>query len=116
MSGIDDLDNLTAEDLACAGLHRVVDGFEDWSIFTVAERHELLIAAVAQNEALKRRERRREEARQIRLVKAAQKAGLQVKRAVIDGVTVEFGQPEAIPATPPPLDELETTEQLRSLM
>lgn len=80
------------------------------------EQHEFLIAAIAQVEALKRRQRRREETRQIRIVKAAQKAGLQVKCAVIDGVAVEFGQPEAIPATPPLLDELETTEQLRSLM
>jgi hypothetical protein len=79
------------------------------------ERRDSLIAAVAQIEALKRRERRREEARQIRLVKAAQKAGLQVMRAVIDGIAVELGQPEAIPATPP-LDEIETPEQLRRLI
>jgi predicted Fe-S protein YdhL (DUF1289 family) len=118
MSGDGDLDisKLSAEDLACAGLYRVDDGSQNWSIFTAAERRESLIAGGAHIEALKRRQRRREEGRQIRVVKAAQKAGLQVKCAVIGGVTVEFGQPEAIAATPPPLDELATTEQLQRLM
>ena len=91
----------------------------DWSVFTVAERHEALIAEATEDEARKRRERRqdqrREEARQLRLIKAVQKAGLPVKRAVIGGVAVEFGQPETTP-TLTPLEEIETPEQLRRLI
>jgi predicted Fe-S protein YdhL (DUF1289 family) len=92
MTGPGHLSGFTAEDFACAGLHRVADGFEDWSIFTAAERHESLIAAVAQEAALQRRGRRQEEARQIRVIKAMQKAGLPVSRAVVSGVDLEFSQ------------------------
>jgi hypothetical protein len=108
------LSDFTAEDLACAGLHRAVDGCEDWSIFIAAEQHDSLIAAVAKVEALKRRDRRQERAREIAAIKALQKAGLPVRSAVIDGVRVEFGQRDP---TPTPADpEIETPEQLRRLI
>jgi hypothetical protein len=112
MAVSDDLGDFTAEDLACAGFRRVGDG-EDLIMFTTAERHASLIAAITHIEALKCRQRRREEARQIRIIKAAQKAGLPVKRAVIDGVTVEFGTDTPLA---PPNPEIETPEQLRRLI
>lgn len=95
-----DRDELTAEDLACAGLKRVGD--DDWSVFTVAERHAALIAAATEMEALKRRERRqdqrREVAREIAVLKTMQQKGLPIRCAVVDGVAVEFGRPEPEPA------------------
>jgi hypothetical protein len=50
--------------------------------------------------AINKRARRRELAREIATIKAMQKAGLPVRRAVVDGVTVELGQvePAATPA------------------
>jgi hypothetical protein len=47
---------------------------------------------------IKRRERRERIAHDLAVVKAAERAGLPVKRAAIDGVDLEFGQPA--PATP----------------
>lgn len=93
-----DLDNLTAQDLACLGLHRADD---QWS-FEAIEREidpdaddRALMAFAASSAALQRRERRERQAREIAVVKAVQKAGLPVRRAVIDGVDLEFGEPEA---------------------
>ena len=94
---LDDLADLDAEDLSCLGLRRVSD--DDWSVFSAAERRERDVEYVRAMGAQKRRERREEQAREIAVIKAAQKAGLSVKRAVIGGVTVEFGQPEAAAPT-----------------
>lgn len=47
-------------------------------------------------ERYKRRDRRREGARQLAVVEAAQKAGLPVKSATIGGVEMEFGAAEEI--------------------
>ena len=71
----------------------------DWSTFsTPAERAEAAIAVAAEMAAYKRHAQRREEARQLRLAKAALRAGLPVKAATIGGVALEFGQPA--PAEP----------------
>ena len=55
--------------------------------------------------ALERRKRRERIVHDLAVVKAAQKAGLTVTRAPIDGVALEFGQPE--PAKAAPDDEVE---------
>jgi hypothetical protein len=65
---------------------------DDWSVGDIRERHAEYLRAVA---LIGRRERRERLAREIGVVKALQKAGLSVKKATIDGVGVEFGQPEA---------------------
>jgi hypothetical protein len=44
-------------------------------------------------QAWKRQAQRREEKRQIAVIKAVQKAGLPVRRATIEGVDLEFGPP-----------------------
>lgn len=53
-----------------------------------------------------RRERRERVAQALAMVKKAHKAGLAVKKATIEGVDLEFGQPEAAvkPATLTPLE------------
>ena len=85
------IDDLDAEALALALGGRIVDD-DPWSVRERRKQHDEYFRAAA---ALQRRERRREEARQIAVIKRAEKAGLSIKRAVIDGVVVEFGQPEA---------------------
>jgi hypothetical protein len=51
-------------------------------------------------------------ASQLRVIKAAEKAGLPVRAATIDGVALEFGQPEALPSE----IEIQTPDQLRRLI
>jgi glyoxylase-like metal-dependent hydrolase (beta-lactamase superfamily II) len=72
-----------------AGEHFVDD--DPWSIRQQREADVEYARAMA---ALQRRERRERLAREIAVVKAVEKAGLPVRRAVIDGVDLEFGQPE----------------------
>jgi hypothetical protein len=97
---------MTADDpdrpsLEGSGFHYADD---DWSIFTAAERLE---AEIAVTMAFERKQASRELAREIATIKAMQKAGLPVRRAVVDGIAVEFGQPEHEPAassSPSPAD------------
>jgi hypothetical protein len=49
--------------------------------------------------AIAKREERERVAKGLAVVKAARKKGLPVKAATIEGVTLEFGEPEAAPAT-----------------
>jgi hypothetical protein len=49
--------------------------------------------------AIAKREERERIAKELRVVKAAQKRGLSIKRAIVGGVMLELGQPEAAPAT-----------------
>jgi hypothetical protein len=88
---------------------------DDWSPFSAAERRESLMAYAAQDAAYKRKQQRRELAREIATIKAMQKAGLPVKRAVVDGVTVELA-PEIGHAPPPAEVEITTPAQLRALI
>ena len=81
-----------------------------FSSSTAEERRESAIAEVAETAADKRHLQRREEARQIRLIKAVQKAGLPVRRAVIEGVAVEFGRPAPEPAAPEGATDVGLTE------
>jgi hypothetical protein len=69
----------------------------NWSMSTPAERAAALKAEVAETMAFKRRARRREARRQIATIKAAIKAGLTIKRAIIDGVAMEIGAAETMP-------------------
>jgi hypothetical protein len=85
-----------------------------FSSSTVEERRQSAIAEAAEAAAYKRQLQRREEKRQIAVIKAMQKAGLPIKRAVVEGVAVEFGRPELEP--PGPFTEIETPEQLRRLI
>jgi hypothetical protein len=103
-----DLDDL-GPDLSGVGW---LDG---WSVFSAAEKAEALIADAAHLVAEKRRAQRRERAREIATIKAMQRAGLPVRRAVVDGVPVELGQPEP-PAENMPEVEITTPEQLRRLI
>jgi hypothetical protein len=75
-----------------------LDWFDDWR--SPEERREAAFAYAKQLVAWKRQDRRRELAREIATVKALAKAGLPIKRAIIDGLVVELGQPDA-PPTPP---------------
>jgi hypothetical protein len=76
-------------------------GLDDFSQATTARRaardeaYQAYLHALARAE---RHERRREEDRQRAVVMRAQKAGLNPKRATIDGVMMEFGQPESAAA------------------
>jgi hypothetical protein len=99
MTAADELD-LDAE--ACGVGFRHADD-DEWSVRERRARHDEYFRAMA---ALQRRERRERLARAIAVVKTAQKAGLPVKRATIEGVDLEFGQPEAAkaPATLTPLE------------
>jgi hypothetical protein len=56
-----------------------------------------LEALVASSTPPQRRIRKPSLATQLRVIKAAQKAGLPVKAATIDGVALTFGRPEADP-------------------
>jgi hypothetical protein len=47
---------------------------------------------------LARRERRARVAQALAVIKAAQRAGLPVKGATVEGVPLAFGQPESAPA------------------
>jgi hypothetical protein len=71
---------------------------DSWSVFTREERAEAWRVWGAAYAADRRREQRREEKRQIRVIKAAMKAGLPVRRAIVDGVTVELDKVTATPA------------------
>jgi hypothetical protein len=111
---VDGLDD--TEDLAGAGLRRVGD--DDWSFRSIereiapdADKH-ALAAFAASSAPPKRRERKPTLARGLAVVKAAHQKGLSVRRATIEGVALEFGQPEAEPA----FTEIETPEQLRRLI
>jgi hypothetical protein len=84
-----EFDALTREDLDCLGWHRV--GEDEWSIFSAEDRLTAWIAASARARP-KWRVRRSSLAR---AVKEAERAGLTVKGATIDGVVLEFGQREA---------------------
>jgi hypothetical protein len=66
-----------------------------WSLFSAAERAESAKAVIALHEAWKREDRRQAAKREIATLKALRKAGLPVRRAVVDGVTVELGEVEA---------------------
>ena len=96
-----DLDGLDPEALALALGGRIVDD-DPWSIRERRERDAEYFRAMA---ALQRRERRERLAREIAVVKTIEKAGLPVRRAVIEGVAVEFGRPAPEPAAPD--DEVE---------
>jgi hypothetical protein len=91
-----DLDNLDPEAVALALGGRVVDD-DEWSARQRREADAEFIRAMA---ALERRQRRERLAREIAVIKAMQKAGLPVRRATIEGVDLEFGQPEAAGKTP----------------
>jgi len=97
-------EDLTAEDLACLGLHRTVEGFEDWDWTcwpeAVAQQREADAKYARAMAAISRRERKEQLAREIAVIKAMQKAGLPVRRATIEGVDLEFGQPEPARAAP----------------
>jgi hypothetical protein len=77
-------------DLVAAGVgwHRTDD---EWA----AESDKAMIDAVLASARTKRRERKPSLARAL---KEAERAGLTVKRATVDGVTLEFGQPDPAPA------------------
>jgi hypothetical protein len=97
--------NLNADAVEACGVGwRRAD--DDWSFSTAAERAEAWVAASALAWP-KRRERKPSLAAALRVVKTAQKAGLPVRRAVIGGVAVEFGQPESGPAGKAPDYEVE---------
>jgi hypothetical protein len=81
-----------------AGEHFVDD--DEWSVRQQREADAEYIRAMA---ALERRQRRERLAGEIAVIKAMQKAGLPVRRATVDGVDLEFGQPE--PARPAAPDE-----------
>jgi hypothetical protein len=49
--------------------------------------------------AIARREQRERVAKGLAVVKAARKKGLPVKAATIEGVALEFGEPDTTPAT-----------------
>ena len=82
--------DLNAEDLDCLGWHRADD--DEWSVRERRERLDEYFRAMA---ALQRRERPERLAREIAVVKAAQRAGLPVKAAIVEGVALTFGDPEA---------------------
>jgi hypothetical protein len=105
MSGVEDY-----EDAAAWGMS-VVDIYEYaalWGLSVVdnspegfAEREARLASRMRAAEEIERmkkrdgrRERRDRRARGIAAVKAAQKAGLPVKRATIDGIEMELGEAE----------------------
>jgi hypothetical protein len=109
-----DLDNLDPEAVALALGGRVVDD-DEWSARQRREADAEFIRAMA---ALERRKRRERLAREIAVIKTMQKAGLPVRRATIEGVDLEFGQPEPAKAAPDeatinPWDELYATQQER---
>jgi hypothetical protein len=109
-----DLDNLDPEAVALALGGRVVDD-DPWSIRQQREADAEFIRAMA---ALERRQRRERLAREIAVIKAMQKAGLPVRRATIEGVELEFGQPEPLPTPKPseptnPWDVIYATQQER---
>jgi hypothetical protein len=85
-----EIDDLVA---ASIGWHRADD--DEWSVREWRERHDEYFRAMA---ALQRRERRERVARALAVVKQARKVGLPVKRAIIDGVDLELGEPA--PASP----------------
>jgi hypothetical protein len=91
-----DPDDLDPEAVALALGGRVVDD-DPWSIREQRQADAEYFRALA---ALQRRERRERLAREIAVIKAMQKAGLPVRRATIEGVDLEFGQPEAAGKTP----------------
>jgi hypothetical protein len=98
---------------ACIG-ERYADDEEPWE--DVRARHDAMIRAAAESERGKRRQRAAEARKRVReglaIVKAAERAGRQVKRATIEGFTIEFGAPE----TAPEPSSVETPEQLRRLI
>jgi hypothetical protein len=78
-----DLDGLDTEDLACLGLHRVVDGFEDWDWRNwpeaAADDDRLLHAFAASATPPKRRIRKPSlESIVKQLLKAGQAAGVAI--------------------------------------
>jgi hypothetical protein len=106
--------NLTAEDLACAGLHRAGD---EWSFKAIereidpdADRRDLeaLVAALSPP---KRRERKPSLAAAL---KEANKAGRPVRGAALyaDRVEITFGEPSKVAAD----DPIDTPEALRRLI
>jgi hypothetical protein len=105
-----DPDDLDPEAVALALGGQIVDD-DPWWAEQEREAHAEYIRAMA---ALERRKRRERIAHDLAVVKAAQKAGLTVTRAPIDGVDLEFGPPP--PAPPPPEVEVTTPEQLRRLI
>ncbi len=89
-----DLDDPGGADLSGVGW---LDG---WSALSPAERYADLIVALTPP-APPTRARRPSPASRLRVIKAAEKAGLPVKAATIDGVALEFGQPAAASAPAP---------------
>jgi hypothetical protein len=77
--------------LALALGGRIVDD-DPWWIRERRERDAEYLRAMV---ALQRRERRDRLAREIAVIKAVQKAGLPIRRATLEGVAVECGQPES---------------------
>jgi hypothetical protein len=108
MSGFD---NLTAEDLDCLGLRRVVSGFEDWDWQdwpeAAADDDRLLKAFAARSAPPRRRVRRPSLESTVRQVlKAAQAAGVLIA-VTIEGDTVtatpargNVGEPASSPESP----------------
>jgi hypothetical protein len=92
-----DLDTFDPEAVALALGGRIAENLTDWERQERAKAWEVYFAQMA---AEKRRQQRREEARQIRVLKAMQRAGLPIRAATVDGVAVELGQVEKVEAGP----------------
>jgi len=93
------------------------DDPEDWGHFFPRDEDALLRAADANAriERLARRKRRAEaRAEAIEDIKAVRKAGLAVKRVVIEGTVLEFGEPEAAKTTLTPLEAWKEKKRARS--
>jgi hypothetical protein len=94
---------IDVDDLEACGLgwRRVDD--DEGSVRERRERHAEFKREVTLQS---RRDRRQRQAREIATIKAVQKAGLPVKAAIVDGVTLELGQPAPLapsaPSSAPP--------------
>jgi hypothetical protein len=94
-----------AEDIVAAGLgFRHADDFDDW---LARERNDAFMAAVAAA-APKTPRLRKPNVRA--LIEAAERSGKHVSAVTVDGVKMEFAEPELRAA------EIETPEQLRRLI
>jgi hypothetical protein len=81
----------TAEDLLMAQIRRrPAPGFEDWDLMA-EERQADRLAAMTPPAEPRRRVRRPSLAAQLRVIKAAEKAGLPIRRAVVDGARSSSG-------------------------
>jgi hypothetical protein len=76
----------------------MVDNDDDFDIFSAEERAAAEKAYLRAMGRIGRRHRREQAAYDLSVIKAAQKAaqqmGLSVRRATVDGLDIEFGQPD----------------------